>query len=69
MIKNYNVYQALMKKSIKEIEEQLEDAQDKQTKEFPKIKSTIYQQKHQILKRNITITDSDGEKLLSKARM
>ncbi|MGZ9472677.1 hypothetical protein ACXXHH_14495, partial [Staphylococcus epidermidis] len=50
----------------KEIEEQLEDAQDKQTKEFPKIKSTIYQQKHQILKRNITITDSDGEKTTIK---
>ncbi|MDU6028217.1 MAG: DUF6583 family protein, partial [Staphylococcus epidermidis] len=50
----------------KEIEEQLEDAQDKQTKEFPKIKSTIYQQKHQILKRNITVTDSDGEKTTIK---
>lgn len=38
----------------------------KNDKEFPKIKSTIYQQKHQILKRNITITDSDGEKTTIK---
>ncbi|MFU0761241.1 DUF6583 family protein [Staphylococcus pasteuri] len=47
----------------KSIKDALKDAKDAQDKDFPKIKSTIYQEKHQILKRDITITDSDDKKM------
>ena len=53
----------------KSIKDALKDAQDAQDKDFPKIESKIYQEKHQILKRDITITDSDDKKSLSKVQI
>ncbi|MBE9429666.1 DUF6583 family protein [Staphylococcus warneri] len=50
----------------KSIKDALKDAQDAQDKDFPKIESKIYQEKHQILKRDITITDSDDKKITIK---
>ena len=53
----------------KSIKDALKDVQDAQDKDFPKIESKIYQEKHQILKRDITITDSDDKKSLSKVQI
>ncbi|COS95358.1 Uncharacterised protein [Streptococcus pneumoniae] len=50
----------------KSIKDALKDVQDAQDKDFPKIESKIYQEKHQILKRDITITDSDDKKITIK---
>lgn len=46
----------------KQIEDALKKAEDAKEKEFIEFTSTIYEKHHEILKRDITLTDKDNKK-------
>ncbi len=62
-LKNIVEKQGNVKEYDKEIKDLLKDAKDENASEYPKVKSIIYVDGKEILKRDLTITDKDDEKV------
>lgn len=62
-IKNIVEKQANVKEYDKEIKDLLKKAKDEDVKNYPKVKSIIYVDGKEILKRDLTITNKDNEKV------
>lgn len=50
----------LMRKTIKQLDDILKEVKDTDKAEFPSVKSVIWEDDNQILKRNLTMKDEDG---------
>ncbi|WP_438861733.1 hypothetical protein [Mammaliicoccus sciuri] len=61
-IKNIVEKQGNVKEYDKEIKDLLKKAKDEDVKNYPKVKSIIYVDGKEILKRDLTITNKDNEK-------
>ena len=68
-IKNIVEKQGNVKEYDKEIKDLLKKAKDEDVKNYPKVKSIIYVDGKEILKRDLTITNKDNEKLEFKVQM